>query len=143
MQITVKSRNADRSAMVHAMASFYAAMLKISKSKFNVEINFRRNMRRDHGMRGVVAVNPDNDRELIIFLDSQLDQENLGLTLAHEMVHVKQHSRGQIKFNKRTGHYTWFGKRFKGDYYDSPWELDAFRNERVLANKLAKVLFGG
>jgi len=55
----------------------------------------------------------------------------MGTTLAHEMVHVRQLAKGQMKFlpnqarryNKRT------------HYLDQPWELDAFARQEILFRK--------
>jgi hypothetical protein len=32
------------------------------------------------------------------------------------------------------------GKKFRGHYYDLPWEVEAFSKERVLANKVFKII---
>lgn len=47
-------------------------------------------------------------------------------SLAHELVHLKDYVSGQLKSQQR-GDY-WQGKRIskKTDYYDTPWEIEAF-----------------
>lgn len=59
---------------------------------------------------------------------------NMGITLAHEMVHVRQLAKGQMKFLPNNARM-WMGKRYtkKTKYLDQPWEQDAFaRQELVL-----------
>jgi len=64
----------------------------------------------------------------------------IGETLAHEMVHVKQYARGQITHGKNLKSKFWMGQRIKSQYYDSPWEIEAYSKERVLANKIFKII---
>lgn len=61
---------------------------------------------------------------------------NMALTLAHEMVHVRQLAKGMMKFlpnNERV----WMGKRYskKTKYLDMPWELDAFAKQEIVLRK--------
>jgi hypothetical protein len=75
-----------------------------------------------------------------MLIDSGLDMERLVLTLAHEMVHVKQYARGQIKHKLGGKTYYWMGKPIRKQYYDQPWEVEAFSKERVLANKIFQIV---
>lgn len=142
MEITVAGRNRKRADMVESILMFYAQELKIQRSRYNVHVVLKTGMRRNDGMRGILSLSVDYPDTLIMHVDSRLDFDTLTATLAHEMIHVKQYARGQIKVQTRGSrvYHTWLGKRFRGNYYDSPWEQDAFRNERLLANQLAKIL---
>ena len=59
----------------------------------------------------------------------------LGLTLAHEMVHVKQLAKGLLK-QKRSGH-TWLGKMYgkTTPYLDMPWEIEAFSKQELILRR--------
>jgi len=59
----------------------------------------------------------------------------LGLTLAHEMVHVRQLAKGMLK-QKRSGH-TWLGKMYgrKTPYLDMPWEIEAFSRQELILRR--------
>ena len=59
----------------------------------------------------------------------------LGLTLAHEMVHVRQLAKGMLK-QKRSGH-TWLGKMYgkKTPYLDMPWEIEAFSKQELILRR--------
>jgi len=61
------------------------------------------------------------------------DLTAMGLTLAHEMVHVRQMTRGTLKFIAR-GAKLWAGKRYAKNtpYLDQPWEQDAFARTELL-----------
>jgi hypothetical protein len=78
-----------------------------------------------------------------MIIDSSLGFERLLLTLAHEMVHVKQYAKGQVKNNSQGKVRFWMGKSVRKDYYEQPWELEAFSKERILANKVFKILSKG
>ncbi len=59
----------------------------------------------------------------------------LGLTLAHEMVHVKQLAKGLLK-QKRSGH-TWMGKMYgkKTPYLQMPWEIEAYSKQELILRR--------
>ena len=58
--------------------------------------------------------------------------KDIGFTLAHEMVHVRQMAKGILK-SVKNGH-TWAGKRYsnKTKYLDMPWEQDAFARQEII-----------
>lgn len=58
------------------------------------------------------------------------------MTLAHEMVHVKQFAMGELEENMNV----WKGKRFSGktDYWDTPWEIEAHGREYGLWSRFAE-----
>jgi hypothetical protein len=57
-------------------------------------------------------------------------------TLAHEMVHVKQLAKGQMKFLPNEVKI-WKGKKYtkKTKYLDMPWEIDAFSKQEILLRR--------
>jgi hypothetical protein len=61
---------------------------------------------------------------------------DMGTTLAHEMVHVRQLAKGQMKFLPNQARI-WMGKRYnkRTHYLDQPWELDAFARQEILFRK--------
>ena len=63
---------------------------------------------------------------------------DLGSTLAHEMVHVKQFAKGQFQVVDGT-HY-WMGKRVtkRTKYLDQPWELEAFARQEIIFRRAAE-----
>lgn len=69
-------------------------------------------------------------------------------TLAHEMVHVKQHVRNELgdraivmhKNGKMTTHTEWKGSawvpgRNENGYFDAPWEIEAYGREVGLTHR--------
>ena len=62
--------------------------------------------------------------------------KDIGLTLAHEMVHVKQSAKGILK-NKQNGMNIWAGKQYskKTKYLDMPWEIEAFSKQELILRR--------
>lgn len=67
----------------------------------------------------VVLIRPKNLKEM-------------GITLAHEMVHVKQLAKGTLK--QVNGVSFWKGKRYRKNhrYLSLPWEIEAFSKQELL-----------
>lgn len=57
---------------------------------------------------------------------------DMGVTLAHEMVHVRQMAKGILKVEKGVSY--WRGKKYnkKTKYLDMPWEQDAFAKQELI-----------
>ena len=64
----------------------------------------------------------------------------MATTLAHEMVHVKQLAKGQMRFLPNEARI-WKGKRYskKTKYLDMPWELDAFSKQEILLRRAIEI----
>lgn len=72
-------------------------------------------------------------REFTITINSKVGYRNMLLTLAHEMVHVKQYATGELRDSLRgpTLH-RWMNKPYDAkdvDYWDQPWEIEAYGRE--------------
>jgi len=80
----------------------------------------------------------DNDyrpREFQITLNPLLKPEDMLVTVMHEMVHVKQFVRGELKMTyKPHRKVMWLGKELKDVHYaELPYELEAYAMEKKLA----------
>jgi len=75
-------------------------------------------------------------RHFTVRADSSQTLQEMLETVAHEMVHVKQYARGELKdFSKTTKLCKWKGDLMeweKVNYYDLPWEIEAHGRERGL-----------
>lgn len=62
--------------------------------------------------------------------------KDIGLTLAHELVHVKQMARGILK-STRSGAQIWAGKKYskRTKYLDRPWEIEAFSKQELILRR--------
>lgn len=141
MEIQVHCRSSVRRDYINSLCRFYAKRLNLAGSRWSLSVHTKAGLAKRDGMRGAITVS--GPKQLVMALDSRLDIEALTNTVAHEMVHAKQYAKGQVKTTVRRGrkpqHY-WLGRRVECGYWDAPWELEAFRRERVLVMELAKSL---
>ena len=87
-----------------------------------------------------------------IQLKRSLPRSKLLRTLAHEMVHVKQYARGELdQYVRNNGKVRWKDRYYAYDsevdfrtmadeYWDSPWEIDAYGREEGLYKRYLKHL---
>jgi hypothetical protein len=75
-------------------------------------------------------------REFCIEINSQQDERMIFMTLAHELVHVKQFATGEINEQLTK----WCGKRIppSTEYWDQPWEIEAHGREKGLYVRLCQ-----
>ena len=62
--------------------------------------------------------------------------KEIGLTLAHELVHVKQMAKGTLK-STRSGAHIWSGKTYskRTEYLSMPWEVEAFSRQELILRR--------
>ena len=138
MDIQVMARNSISKLLVENCLQLFRNELKLQNSRYSLIVVPDRGMSVKDGIRGsVFKLGPT---VIGMSIDTALDTERLIIALAHEMVHVKQYARGQITHGKNLNSKFWMGKKFRGHYYDLPWEVEAFSKERVLANKVFKII---
>ena len=138
MDIQVMARNSISKVLVENCLQLFRNELKLQNSRYSLIVVPERGMSVKDGIRGsVFKLGPT---VIGMSIDTALDTERLIIALAHEMVHVKQYARGQITHGKNLNSKFWMGKKFRGHYYDLPWEVEAFSKERVLANKVFKII---
>jgi hypothetical protein len=138
MDIQVMARNSISKVLVENCLQLFRNELKLQNSRYSLIVVPERGMSVKDGIRGsVFKLGPT---VIGMNIDTALDTERLIIALAHEMIHVKQYARGQITHGKNLNSKFWMGKKFRGHYYDLPWEVEAFSKERVLANKVFKII---
>jgi len=72
-------------------------------------------------------------REFEIYINGDLSAKTILTALAHEIVHVKQWATGELKEYITNRPEKWRGVDYTdGNYYEFPWEIDAYENESVL-----------
>ena len=76
----------------------------------------------------------ENNREFEIEIDKNLRLYDFVSTLCHELTHLKQYARGEMK-QLDDGRTRWKKVIYSENtsYEDSPWEKEAFRVEKQLA----------
>jgi hypothetical protein len=101
-------------------------------SGLEITIKLKKNLLSKEGNEGSAIWEDDGYRpkEFTIELDTTVKIRNLLITLAHEMVHVKQWAKDEMYEYMNVAGLV----RFKGekvhmvitDYWDYPWEIEAY-----------------
>lgn len=137
MEIQVKTRSKAKKAYIEAIAAMYTKELNLGRSKGTIVIHTVPGMAKEMAMNGgCIKV---GDGLITVAVDSRLSMEALTVTVAHEMVHAKQYLLGQLRAAGKG--YIWCGKKYANEYFTAPWEIEAYRRERILANAVARILF--
>lgn len=131
MEFVVQSRSKKLKHYVETLMPNMIKQLKLERSRKFVLIEIARDI--TPGAFGSTTNLPGLDSYVIALKPQKW--ADLGATLAHEMVHVKQFAKGhfQIVDNK----YFWKGKRVtkRVKYLDQPWEVEAFSKQEILFRK--------
>lgn len=108
--------------------------LKLQRSRKTVMVKVTREDLEGQ-VGGTVPLDPIDSYVVLIKPDSL---KEMGLTLAHEMIHVKQLAKGHLK--QVNGVNYWRGKRYRKNhnYLSMPWEVEAFSKQELLFRKALK-----
>ena len=133
MLLHVKGSNKLNRKLVKTAAWWYAEKLmgKRLMSGLEININLSKTLLSKDGNEGTAIWEDESIRpkEFTIALDSTCNIRNILITLAHEMVHVKQWAKGEmyeyveqdmVRFNKTKFNLADI------NYWDYPWEIEAF-----------------
>ena len=135
MNVVVDMRKGGRKEMIEGCITLFIRELKLEKSKSTLVVFSRKDFEKETSAAGMVY--PYAHGLITMELDSRLGMDKLIHTIAHEMVHVKQIAKGQLTYKGKK--IFWKGKQYypkRMSYYDHPWEIDAWRNEKVLASRV-------
>ena len=134
MEYMVKSRSKTLKHYVELLMPKLIKQLKLERSRKFVLIEIAKGI--TPGAFGSTTNLPGLD-SYVIALKPQKWQD-LGSTLAHEMVHVKQFAKGH--FQMIDGKHYWMGKLVtkRTKYLDQPWEIEAFSKQEILFRKAAE-----
>ena len=111
----------------------------LPRHKLEIEI-LHRGMKRESAYGYCdVAGRHYNPREFLIELDTHMDKETYTKTLIHELYHVLQFCRGELKLKSSKRYYK--GECMEDlEYYEQPHEIAARWNERVLYGEYMKTI---
>lgn len=109
---------------------YYGKMLLTERLSKNIKVFVKFDEDEPGGSAGPID-DTTRPREFEIFINSKMGKRKQLITLAHEMVHVKQFARDELKYNVRRKTDKWRGEYISRevDYFDKPWEIEAFGRE--------------
>ena len=107
----------------------YFMLQKLLPRLRNIEIEVKFSKMNDDAVGYCMML--DNNREYQLEISKDLNIKELVMTICHEMVHVKQYVRNEMK----EGQMVWKKKPIASDtkYYDLPWEKEAYAMQASLA----------
>ena len=133
MLVKVTGSNKAVRELVRTATWFYAEKLMGKRLINNLELNIKlkRNMFKDENTEGTVIWEDESYRpkEFTTELDCGAKIRNILITLAHEMVHIKQWAKGEMYEYAEPGKVRFMKTKYDMndlDYWDYPWEIEAF-----------------
>ena len=130
MDYRIEARSQKNKKFIEAILPSIVGLLGLVNSRKSVVIKLEQDC---EGMGFTVPI--DILDSYIVVIKSSMSIKDIGLTLAHEMVHVRQFAKGILR--SKNGVSYWKGKRYakKTNYLDRPWEQDAFARQEIVFRK--------
>lgn len=124
----------DREAVIRAAVIFYGKkLLPTLHKKITVTINYNKDIPVEfEAETNWMDKNVFPKQFEISLCKGVKNFRKILQTLAHEMVHVKQFAKGEIYDHKYRRTFKWGKRHFnidKEDYWDLPWEIEAYGRE--------------
>ena len=132
MEYIIVTRSKRTKAFFEHIVPRMIKELKLTRSRKTVMIKVTNTEVGDH--EGATAPLDVIDSYVVLIKPRSL--KDMGITLAHEMVHVKQLAKGTLK--QVNGVNYWNGKRYRKNhrYLNLPWEIEAFSKQELLFRKV-------
>jgi hypothetical protein len=131
--VTIQGRNdkLSKDETQRAIDFFGKHLMGRLYNHIDIEVDFIA-MRVFWGRCGVISVEKSKYRDFGMEISNLLCRKNQLLTIAHEMVHIKQFARGEFDDLGGTK-FKWKSKIFTNvEYATAPWELEAYKMEKEL-----------
>ena len=125
MEYVVESKNSKHKKWIKALLPSMIKQLGLVNSRKTVLITVE-----SCDAHGATYPLDAIDSYVVVIKPGKL--KDIGLTLAHEMVHVRQMAKGILQVVD--GKNFWKGKRYtkRTKYLDQPWEQDAFAKQEIV-----------
>ncbi len=138
MKVHIKgeSKHLDKNRAREAIKFYAKILMPRLVDKITIFLSFK-HMKNDYEIANC-SWSDDNrrPREFEIEVNNSMSVRKTLMAIAHEMVHVKQYARGELVDHVRSSKVSFKGKvynhpspSFEDDYWDAPWEIEAFGRE--------------
>lgn len=138
MEIILRGKNEKISKKeLRYMLNYFANILLGKRLSNNVYLKlvFRPLSKNLWGLCAPLDYDEKYHREFEMFVDPNISKFKQIITIAHEMVHIMQYAKNQLKL-LHGDDYRWMGKKVTipdKHYKKMPWEMEANRSERYLS----------
>lgn len=144
MYVTITGNFSEQNKVViDAAAKFFGECL-FSENHLNdisIEVtNLEKEIIGHNNEKGNCEVIDSDEKHPTMFIIELGEEEQLD-TLAHEMIHAEQYNSRKLRDGKHENIYYWNRKKIDTtnmEYYDFPWEIDAYGREVGLIYKFYK-----
>ena len=147
LNIHIEGSNKDKRAALLKATLWATHRLNLSKFNMDIDIDVLSIPPRDGDFILGYASTIDNNyrpRWFQIELNRCLDLMDSLSVLFHEMTHVKQYIRGELKIVERPAACTkWLGEEIEDDvipYDDLPWEQEATEYQTILLDEYLEII---
>jgi hypothetical protein len=136
MEVVLTGRDTLRARMVLFQVNWLIKALNLSNYKSTLEVIPKRGLNQK---TGGVGLSGRNGTRIGFAYDTKL-KDDLFRTVSHEMIHIKQLLKGQLRYEMDGNEEVvfWRGKRFdtsKCAYIDRPWEREAYSKQEILTHQ--------
>jgi hypothetical protein len=137
---TITGGSRSRKEWAERAAYFAHHQLMPRRKKLSVRVSIVNELQTNYGLFGDCLEVDHGEGFYMIRVSSGLDPEQFTRTMLHEMVHVKQFARRELKFNARLDvekgsfMHRWKMDLFSEDtsYWKCPWEKEAHHFEDTM-----------
>lgn len=149
MNIKIKGKHFDKDDKLHFMNLAEWCSIKLIGTDLSKDINLKINlvgleMYKSDAFLATTELDGKNTsfppKKFIITITNKFKILRSLMLLAHEMVHLKQHAIGELKWDLKNNTSIWMDKTYKDDdidYWDMPWEIEAHGREKGLVHQWA------
>lgn len=138
MEISIRGKNKRISKKeIKYMLNYFASILlgkRLSKNIY-LRVDFKSLGPALWGLSSPLHDEDGKQREFSILVDPKISRSRQIKTFAHEMVHIMQYARGELKL-LHGDDYKWMGKKVTisdKHYRKMPWEKEAWKSEKYLS----------
>jgi hypothetical protein len=146
MNLRIVGGSKEQKARVRSLVKYSASKLMSTRlvNKLNITVRLKEALFSSESVYGdcIYLWDEHRPKDFVIRADADMTMKALLVTIAHEMVHVKQWARDEMKTVTHAGYSV---VRYKKgyfthgmDYWEQPWEIEAHGLERSLFERWAQ-----
>jgi len=132
MKLTVFCGKDYRARYIKSVSEYCIEQLGLTNSRYTVIVSATQKRSKVFAC----TAHTKKDHVFVLLNLDKIPPSELGTTICHEFVHVKQIARGLLRHSPRTA--LWRGKRYEFDkvpFSQRPWEIQALREQAVLIRR--------
>jgi hypothetical protein len=85
----------------------------------------------------------DLDNNYTIYINKNINNNEILLTLSHELIHLAQYHHNYLKVIKEYSIFIYKNIIYHNniDYYKRPWEIEAYENQEYVKSRILSILY--